>query len=51
MGRIIAQVKITNPNEDKSMTCSMFVDTGASGLILPMEWKNRFGKFRNMHCY
>lgn len=47
MGRIIAQVKITNFfDENKFIKCSMFVDTGAGALILPDEWKERFGNFR-----
>ena len=46
MGRIIVQVEISNPSDDgKTLTCSMFVDTGTSGLILPMAWKERLGKF------
>ena len=46
MGRIVAQVEISNPsNEGKTLKCSMFVDTGAAGLILPMVWRNRLGKF------
>ncbi|MGE0086074.1 MAG: hypothetical protein AB7S75_16825 [Desulfococcaceae bacterium] len=47
MGRIIVQVKITNlSDEDNSIKCSMFVDTGAGALILPKAWKERPGKFR-----
>ncbi len=47
MGRIIAQVKVTNLfDEDKSMTCGMFVDTGAGAMILPKAWKERFGEFK-----
>ncbi|MEW6619901.1 MAG: hypothetical protein AB1422_11300 [bacterium] len=46
MGRIVAQVEISNPqDEGKNLTCSIFVDTGAAGLILPMAWKERLGKF------
>lgn len=46
MGRIVAQVEVSNPqDEGRSLTCSMFVDTGAAGLILPMTWKERLGKF------
>ena len=48
MGRIVAQVDISNPfDDDKSLTCSMFVDTVASGLILPNAWKDRLGDFPN----
>ncbi len=49
MGRIIVQVEISNPSDDgKSMTCSMFVDTGAAGLILPSAWKRHLGEFVNI---
>ncbi len=47
MGRIVVQVKITNLfDEDKSIKCGMFVDTGAGALILPMTWKERLGNFK-----
>jgi len=47
MGRIIAQVKITNLfDEDKFIQCGMFVDTGAGALILPKAWKERLGNFK-----
>ena len=46
MGRIIAQTRVTNLfDEDKSIECGMFVDTGAGALILPMAWKERLGRF------
>lgn len=46
MGRIVAQVDISNPfDKGKKLTCSMFVDTGAAGLILPLEWEKRLGEF------
>lgn len=46
MGRIVAQVEISNPlNGAKPLVCSMFVDTGAAGLVLPMAWKDRLGTF------
>ncbi len=48
MGRIVAQVELTNPIEpEKSITFSAFVDTGAGALVLPSSWKNRLGKFSN----
>ena len=48
MGRIIVQVEIANPSEqDKRFKCSMFVDTGAGGLILPLSWKERLGKLQH----
>lgn len=47
MGKIIAQVKITNLfDEDRFIQCGMFVDTGAGALILPMAWKERLGTFK-----
>jgi hypothetical protein len=46
MGRIVAQVEITNPSDKKkNLKCNIFVDTGAAGLILPKEWKDRLGDF------
>ncbi len=29
-----------------SIRCAMLVDTGAGALILPVAWKERFGKFK-----
>ncbi len=47
MKRIIANVKITNLiDEDKSIKCSMLVDTGAGALILPNAWKEKLGEFK-----
>ncbi len=49
MGRIVAQVEITNPSDKgKNLTCSIFVDTGAAELILPKEWKKRLGEFSSI---
>ncbi|MBA7706314.1 hypothetical protein ES703_115166 [subsurface metagenome] len=46
MGRIVAQVEVSNPSDEgRVLTCSTFVDTGAAGLILPMVWKERLGEF------
>ena len=46
MGRIIVQVHIQNPaEEEKAITVSAFVDTGAASLALPLEWKDRLGEF------
>jgi hypothetical protein len=46
MGRIVAQVEISNPlAEGQSIVCSMFVDTGAAAVMLPTAWKDRLGKF------
>jgi len=48
MGRIVAQVEVTNPTEsEKSLMFSAFVDTGAGPMVLPSSWKDRLGKFVN----
>ena len=48
MGRIIAQVKVSNPfEEDKTLEFSALVDTGAGALVLPMAWKEKLGHFKN----
>ena len=48
MGRIVIHVEISNPSEQgKSIQCSMFVDTGAGGLILPYSWKERLGELQH----
>ena len=47
MGRIIAQTRVTNLfDEEKSIQCGMFVDTGAGALVLPAAWKERLGTFK-----
>ena len=47
MGRIIVQTRVTNLfDEDRSIECGMFVDTGAGALILPAAWKERLGSFK-----
>jgi predicted aspartyl protease len=48
MGRIITQVTVRNPLDSaKSIQMDCLVDTGASHTVLPMEWKERLGKFDN----
>lgn len=48
MGRIVAQVELSNPLEsDNPIIFSAFVDTGAGALILPSSWRGRFGEFAN----
>ncbi len=48
MGRIVAQVELTNPTDpEKTLVFSAFVDTGAAALVLPSSWKGRLGKFVN----
>ncbi len=47
MGRIVVPTRVTNLfDEDKSIECGMFVDTGAGALILPAAWKERLGRFK-----
>ncbi len=47
MGRIVVRTRVTNVfDEDKSIECGMFVDTGAGALILPAAWKERLGRFK-----
>ena len=47
MGRIVVQTRVTNLfDEDKSIECGMFADTGAGALILPAAWKERLGRFK-----
>ena len=44
MGRIIASVSISNPlDKDKIFRIDALVDTGASHMILPTEWRDRLG--------
>jgi predicted aspartyl protease len=45
MGRIVTQVKITNPmDKTKVLEFGALVDTGASYLTLPLSWKSKFGE-------
>lgn len=54
MGRIVANVKITNLFEkESSISCDALVDTGAAYMVLPVAWKKRIGKIdtiRNIDC-
>jgi predicted aspartyl protease len=44
MGRIVASVQINNVMEvSKGLRCDALVDTGASHMVLPKAWKERFG--------
>ena len=46
MGRIVTSVRIDNALEpDKGLRCDALVDIGASMMVLPKAWKDRFGKF------
>lgn len=46
MGRIIASVRIDNALAvENGLRCDALVDTGASLMVLPKAWKDRFGKF------
>ncbi len=52
MGRIVVPVHIRNAlHEERYILCDALVDTGASGLVLPMAWRDRlapFGKSRKV---
>ena len=49
MGRIIASVIISNPlDKDKTFRIDALVDTGASHMILPMEWRERLGNIEEI---
>lgn len=44
MGRIVVPVTITNVFEPtKQIRCDALIDTGAYGLVLPLEWRERLG--------
>ncbi len=44
MGRIVASVKIDNPvDAAKTLRCDALVDTGATHMVLPSEWRDRLG--------
>ena len=46
MGRIVAQVHVTNPADaGRQISINGLVDTGAAYLTLPAEWKDRFAPF------
>lgn len=48
MGRIICQVTLRNPMDaDHEITFDGLVDTRASHLVLPLDWRERLGKFRS----
>jgi predicted aspartyl protease len=45
VGRIVASVTIENASDlSKGLTCEALVDTGASLMVLPSAWKDRFGR-------
>ncbi len=49
MGRIVAQVTITNPTSvEKKILCDALVDTGASLMVLPLAWKERLGDLQEV---
>jgi predicted aspartyl protease len=44
MGRIISSIKIGNVvDPSKTIQCDALVDTGASLMVLPTEWRKRLG--------
>ncbi len=49
MGRINASVKIENTvDASKNLRCDALVDTGASFMVLPSEWKDRLGDLESI---
>ena len=49
MGRIIASVNISNPlDQGKMIRIDALVDTGASHMVLPLEWRERLGKIEEI---
>jgi len=49
MGRIIASVTISNiEDKEKKIRIDALVDTGASHMILPVEWKERIGNLEEI---
>lgn len=45
VGRIVASVTIENASDlSKGLKCDDLVDTGASLMVLPSGWRDRFGK-------
>jgi len=45
VGRIVASVTIENASDlSKGLRCDALVDTGASLMVLPSAWRDRFGK-------
>lgn len=48
MGRIICQVTVRNAlDPTHEMTFDAMVDTGASHLVLPLDWRDRLGTLRS----
>lgn len=49
MGRIISSIKINNVvDPSKSIRCDALVDTGASLMVLPTEWRERLGELETV---
>lgn len=45
MGRIITTLRILNTvDKEKNIRCDALVDTGASHVVLPKEWKEQLGE-------
>ncbi len=50
MGRIVASVNISNPLDKRmKIRIDALVDTGASHMTLPTEWKERLGDVEEIH--
>ena len=49
MGRIVTPVTITNAlDSTKVVHCDALVDTGTTGMILPVAWKERLGTLTSL---
>jgi ribosomal protein S28E/S33 len=49
VGRITARVTTTNAGDPlATIVCDALVDTGASGLVLPVSWKGRLGSLQTV---
>ncbi|MBI3864449.1 MAG: hypothetical protein HY290_21415 [Planctomycetia bacterium] len=49
MGRITSSIKINNVvDPSKAIRCDALVDTGASLMVLPTEWRERLGELETV---
>jgi len=49
MGRIVTSLTVANAVEsDREIRCDALVDTGTTGLLLPMAWKDRLGSLTSI---
>ena len=49
MGRIVTSLTVANAVEPgREIRCDALVDTGTTGLVLPMAWKDRLGSLTSI---